>query len=260
MYGLYDTPMKKIEFISLIKGVETTMPIIPAKEYKHQWMIDMAKDFKKTGSLAKGGDHAENERVLHTSRCPGIINIKNEGWLVRTHQDIKLNISGAGLKWSTPLNDYEASFETGEVTVGIHKEFAYTDFRKNWPEGWFKGLVKINTPWVVKVPLGYKLLQLHPSHLDTGDWMAVPGSYTDSYGMPKLNAVLAFFRDGEYMIPAGTPVAQMILVKNDDVEMEQRGRDDKFMADYEVHSLIAHNKFQRSYNYMKETWHKWMKK
>jgi len=90
--------------------------------------------------------------------------------------------------------------------------------------------------------------------------MAVPGSYTDSYGMPKLNAVLAFFRNGKYMIPAGTPVAQMILVKNDDVEMEQRGRDEKFMRDYEIHSLMSHNKFERSYNYMKETWHKWMKK
>ena len=90
MFRLHDTTL---EFVSLIKGVEETMPIIPYKEYRHQWMLDMAKAYRRDGSLTKGKDVPDKEKNLHTSRCPGIINIKNEGWIVRTHQDIKLTIT-----------------------------------------------------------------------------------------------------------------------------------------------------------------------
>ena len=257
MFRLHDTTL---EFVSLIRGIEETMPIIPYKEYRHQWMLDMAKAYRKDGSLTKGKNVPDREKNLHTSRCPGIINIKNEGWIVRTHQDIKLTITKHGVDWNTPMNDLQASDQTAELTVGMHTEMAYTDFRKNWPKDWFKSLVKINTPWCVKVPLGYKLLQLHPAHLDNDMFIAMPGAYNDQYGIPKINAVLAFIRLGEFFIPAGTPIAQMILVKDEEIKMTQRGRDEKFMKDYSIHTILSNNTFERSYNQMKQAWHKWMKK
>ena len=39
----------KIDFIAQVAGVETTMPIIKASEYRHKWMIKMAQDYKNLG-------------------------------------------------------------------------------------------------------------------------------------------------------------------------------------------------------------------
>ena len=41
----------KIDFIAQIEGVEKTMPIIKASEYRHKWMIKMAQDYRKFGSF-----------------------------------------------------------------------------------------------------------------------------------------------------------------------------------------------------------------
>ena len=83
--------MIDLEFCSLIEGVEDVMPIIPASQYKHEWMRTAAISMKKDGELG----HVDGKDPLefqHTSRCPGILNIKNEGYIVRTHQDIEIEV------------------------------------------------------------------------------------------------------------------------------------------------------------------------
>ena len=42
----------QVDFICTREGVETTMPIIPAREYEHQWLRRAAKDFKNQGSTS----------------------------------------------------------------------------------------------------------------------------------------------------------------------------------------------------------------
>ena len=73
----------KIDFIAQIEGVEKTMPIIKASAYRHKWMIKMAQDYKKFGSLTQrsefeGTSFAVKKDQRHTSKCPGIIDYRNQ--------------------------------------------------------------------------------------------------------------------------------------------------------------------------------------
>ena len=43
----------KIEFISLVSGVDKTMPIIEASKHKPSWIKKAAADFKAQGSITQ---------------------------------------------------------------------------------------------------------------------------------------------------------------------------------------------------------------
>jgi len=251
--------MAKLEFISMLPQLEHTMPIIKAKDYRHNWARKMAEDFKREGSLAKN-NVKRNKEIIHTARCPGIINVKNQGWLVRTHQDIEIEVTDDQVIWNTPINDVEVSDGHLEPTVTMHNDFALQKYFDNWPKAAKTTLVKINTPWHIKVPIGYKLIQQHPAYLDTGDFICLPGMYDDETGIPKVNAVLMWFADGKVLIPAGTPIAQMILVKDEEHELSQRTRDEQFFKDYRVSWFAFRQKFDRSYNQIREIWKRYIGK
>ena len=63
----------KIDFIAQVEGVETTMPIIKASEYRHKWMIKMAQDYKKLGTLTQRSEFENTSFAVkkdqrHTSK------------------------------------------------------------------------------------------------------------------------------------------------------------------------------------------------
>ena len=125
--------MAKLEFVSMIPDLEHLMPIIKSSEYKHEWAKKMAIDFKKQGSLARN-NVVRPEENIHTARCPGIIHVKNQGWLVRTHQDLNIELTDDEINWSSPYNDVELSNGRLEPTVTLHNDFALANYFDHWPE------------------------------------------------------------------------------------------------------------------------------
>ena len=103
----------KIDFIAQIEGVEKTMPIIKASEYRHKWMIKMAQDYRKLGSLTQRSEFENTPFAVkkdhrHTSKCPVIIDYRNQGYIVRLHQDVKIDVIGddeENYRWQVSLND-----------------------------------------------------------------------------------------------------------------------------------------------------------
>ena len=61
----------KIDFIAQIEGVEKTMPIIKASEYRHKWMIKMAQDYKKLGTLTQRSEFENSPYLSKEKQRPG---------------------------------------------------------------------------------------------------------------------------------------------------------------------------------------------
>lgn len=235
--------MKELLFYTTIKGIEKTMPIITSKEYKHSW-IKKAMD---------------NELSKNVTRCPGIFKIKNEGWLIRTWQDIKLSIKDSQYQWQTPLNQKTLSTHFEFDQIDHHGEIFLYDHFDNWPKNTFSKIIKINTPWVVDVPKGYLLHQIHPAYLDENRFTAVPGTYTSETGLNCLNVpVFWHATEGEFLIKAGTPIAQLILTKKEDInyKISVASESKQFLIKERLTNLLLNMRFKRIYKNIKDFWNK----
>tara|TARA_Y100000004_G_C8890258_1_gene401669 strand:+ start:285 stop:992 length:708 start_codon:yes stop_codon:yes gene_type:complete len=235
--------VKKLLFYTTIKGVEKTMPIIASKEYKHSWI-------KKA---------MNNELSKNVTKCPGIFKIKNEGWLIRTWQDIKLSINGSSYHWETPINQKKLSTHFECDQIEHHGEiFLYNHF-DNWPANTFSKVIKITTPWVVDIPKGYSLHQMHPAYLDENRFTTLPGIYTSETGLNCLNVpVLWHATKGEFIIKAGTPIAQLVLSKKEDIHYKTlvANESKQFLVKERLTNLLLNMSFKRVYKNIKDFWNK----
>lgn len=108
-------------------------------------------------------------------------------------------------------------------------------------------------PWSIKTDSGYSCLFISPMHQDNNIFTILPGIVdTDSYINPVNFPFTLNDPKFEGLIPAGTPIAQVIPFKRDSFEM-------KIGKEKDVNSVI---KFSSVYsnkwvnNYKSKFWHK----
>ncbi len=130
----------KLEFICTMPGVEEVMPIIRASEYKHSWIKKAVQDMKTNGSIAAPhrrdyeapqlmpGQRSTDNEERHTAKCPALQMVQNTGWIMRLHQDIKIQTMGNGedIKFDVPFQSQ------GEPIVQKHLTHAFYPFFENW--------------------------------------------------------------------------------------------------------------------------------
>ena len=72
----------EIQFVSLIEGIEETMPIIPVSEQRYGWI-------KRAGVQAKELNKGQIGTKRHsTLKCHAIFRFRNMGFLMRAPFDI----------------------------------------------------------------------------------------------------------------------------------------------------------------------------
>ena len=237
----------KVIFYCSVDGVEKTMPIILAKDVKYEWIKRAVKSF--TEKKLDISPTTNDGKIRHTSRCPGIFQIKSQGWIVRTWQDIELNINEPEYTWRTPLNQVKLSNGISMDDVTHHSEMMLKQHFENWPKNSFSQIIKINTPWYVKVPKGYVLNQFHPSYLDEDRFTSLPGTYSPDYGMGTINVPMIWHsKQGKYLIKAGTPIAQLILSKKEDIDFENKVVDEEFKKEDKIKTILETMNFKRIYS------------
>ena len=156
----------KIKFISLIEGVEETMPVISAATHKYNWVKKCVDDLKENGSiLNRQANQQHLHKTGHTSKCPGIFAVKNKGFIVRTHSDIKLKIEGNQYGWQTP-HDWRAFSGSSEETISHHFQDSLHKFMSDWPKDTLETPLKIGLPWMIKIPKGWEVLMVDPFYKD----------------------------------------------------------------------------------------------
>ena len=238
--------MAKLEFISMIEGVEETMPIIPASQHKYSWVQKAAKDFKDNGSLDK-----DNYDIQHTSKCPGIIKLKGKGFIARNHSDIKLSLKNNSYEWNTPTNWTKMSDNLCEDTITHHFQESLHDFMSDWPKDTLPIVLKINLPWYIRIPKGWEVLVIDPFYKDDYRFTVCPGIFEHELGLARINVPVFWHNtSGEFLIKAGTPIAQLIPIKTDtiDYSLTNKTEDKKFKQDIEVLILKLKENFNTNYN------------
>lgn len=236
----------KLIFYCTIEGVEKTMPIVPSTEIKYDWIKRVASSF--TEKKLDVSPTSLDGKIRHTSRCPGIFQIKNQGWIVRTWQDIELYLDDPEYNWRTPLNTVNLSEGMSQGDVNHHAEMMLTKHLEHWPENAFSQILKINTPWCVKVPKGYVLNQFHPSYLDDDRFTSLPGTYSPEYGIGTLNVPMMWHsKRGRFLIKAGTPIAQLILSKKENMPFENKVVDKQFKKELKMQDILENMNFKRIY-------------
>ena len=154
---------------------------------------------------------------MHIAKCPGIIDVVHQGWILRAWQDILIDTSEDGLSytWQTPFNEQQAH---GIPSVTVHQPQELVDFFQYWDSP-TKLIFKLNVAWQCKVPKGYGLLTLPVAYADEDRFETVPGIHRHEYGWAMLNPQIKWKAPpGKMLIKAGTPLAQFVLVEMRDVE------------------------------------------
>lgn len=240
----------KLNFYSTIEGVEHIMPIISAKDYLHEWV-------KKARSslLEQKNSHA------HTLRCPGIMSSLAQGWIIKTWQDMEITILKNGAySFRSAVDVREFKSNLNDTSIVIHDESNMYDFRTNWPKDTFSKIIKINTPWLVQIPKGYMLYQTHPCYLDENRFTSLPAIYDPDYGLLRLMVPMFWHSlEGKFLISAGTPIAQIFLIKKEDfnIEMSYISDNNKALKHLNLTLLSLRNRFKRNYLKIKEIFKKY---
>ena len=255
-----------IEFISMIEGVEETMPIIPAHMHKYRWLKRAAQDFSKRGSLVSKHQPSvfhSPMNIQHTARCPGIIQLKNKGFIVRNHQDIHLKFSGDDdqYEWMTPLNQTAMSDGVCEDQITHHFKSNLYEFFDNWPKDTMKSNLKINLPWQVRVPKGYELLMIDPFYKDDFRFTVCPGIFDHNLGIARINVPTWFhMTSGETLIKAGTPIAQLIPIKKEEIDYKLLNpkTDKHYKRDLNITGLKLKSTFNKNYTKIRKWYEDWM--
>jgi len=260
----------KIEFISLVSGVDKTMPIIEASKHKPSWVKKAAADFKKQGSIAqqfRGGQQMYADPTMqkfspfntkHTSKCPALQLYHNTGYILRTHTDIKLDVSPDG-EYFQAMTPGGGNQEKRPI-VTSHMDQSFYPFFENWPKGTMKKVLKFDLPWVARIPKGYKMLQMHPMYQDENRFTTLSGILEPHLGHAAVGTIPFYCHfTGVETIKAGTPVAQFILIPDEDKELIVKDfEDDKnYKKERSINYLQLTESFNRNYGKMREFWRKY---
>lgn len=200
-----------IEFYTLIPELIETMPIIPSKEYRYDWYNVALENLKK------------DKDKVNVARCPGIIDVNTRGWIQRTYQDVYINVDN-----NKKVISLESEKDQTREVLGdyLHnylyelKPFLLADHRKGHQFS-MDSMIKICSPWRVKIPEGYSLFSFPIPYPDDQRFTAASGILR---GDNSLNVQL--FWHGPYgtlqFIPKGTPIQQYILIKDDNTNFTVR--------------------------------------
>jgi hypothetical protein len=224
MFNFLSKP--KIEFCCLIPELVDVMPVVESKKVRYGWAAKAREYF--AGQLK---DAEEGTKLRSITKCPGIFQLTHHGFILRAWQDTVIETFGDGMSfnWESMLNQQAliaaaqpTSYASGP-SIGVHD---YESFAKFIPQrsDTLDVLVKYTTPWRVKIPKGYLLLEMPIPYPDHANFTACHGFLNSDYGTVDLNPQLMWHvRQGRVVIKAGTPITQYILVKNNiDVKFNVR--------------------------------------
>ena len=266
--GGLDKTKPKLEFICTMPGVEEVMPIIRASEYKHSWITKAVQDMKTNGSISAPhrrdyeapkllpGQKSKDNEERHTAKCPALQMVQNTGWIMRLHQDVKIQTIGNGedIRFDVPFQSQQ------EPIVSKHLTHAFYPFFENWPKNTLRKILKINLPWHARIPKGYKLLQTHPFLLDDNRFTTMSGVLDPHLGIASVGTIPMWWHetndDVDVTLKAGTPLAQFILIPKEEPDFTQVeiNEDPKFQKEYRMNQLLLAGTFNRSYQKVREFW------
>ena len=205
--------MKRIEFYSEIYGLADTVPILRTSEVLPKWISLVRNEYKQF----------PKDRS-HLYRCPGIFDLFNYGYIVPAWHDLKIKSDGEHFGYEIPSQNL-VDLRGSETLAQAHDKNTVGKYLPRPP--WAHPCVlKINTPWHVITPRGIKLLMTALPYPDSFEIEALTG-ILDPRVSTEVNLQLNYnLPKGEYTIRAGTPLAMLIPITEDDLELVVRDKNE----------------------------------
>jgi hypothetical protein len=220
--------MKKIFFTPTFP-VEKSLYPEPASKNIPEW-------YKKTESYINSNNIkilAGGAPNLTIKKCIPVFDAISAGYIIKTYTDIYVQRSPDGQShYSWPSYN----------PISFHP----IDQAPNHPNNNDMPYPKWNSPWSIETPIGYSCLFISPMHNPNNIFTILPGIVdTDTYKNPVNFPFTLNNKDFEGIIPAGTPMVQVIPFKRD-VFVSSIG-DMKKVNEISMFQAIYNNKFVNNY-------------
>jgi hypothetical protein len=192
----------------------------PAKNNIPQWFLDKDKHKKVNGQyileFANINGKAVVNRLPSWKSCPAILDIFISGYYVYTPCDI------------TVIDNHHQCDFHGEVDVEFDEQWGKSEIGSAFcafrgieegfpaPEGFYEHTFAWRPNWFWQVPEGYTTLVIHPMNRSDLPFQTVSGFIDAENKMVGSGQIPFFIKKGwRGTIPAGTPFAQIIPIKNE---------------------------------------------
>lgn len=223
----------KIKFTNVLAVPEQYYPK-PASAFVPEWYKDLESYIGGEKKPSGGG-----QTTGTIKRCMPVFDAISSGYIIPTYTDVwitrKVDEDGNRLpEWYEWSNFEPIQWHPVEQAPNHPNRNGHVGSYPKW----------IN-PWSIKTPPGYSSLFIQPLH-HGGEFTILAGVVdTDVYSAPVNFPFVLNKPDFEGLIPAGTPMAQVIPFKRDSFEMELGNESD--MIDQHKVTAFLRTKFFDSY-------------
>ncbi len=189
---------KKIVFTNIIEGVSKEYAPKPAIHFIPEWYREMEASFPKKRTP---------DATATIKKCIPVLDAITAGYIIVSPCDVYVTFIDGEPNYLCSLT----GFISGHDRKQAYKHPRVSDFR----------FPKWVNPWGVKTPKGYSCLFIPPMHHPNPYFTILEGIVdTDNY-YNNVNFPFTLNKTSEdFMIPAGTPIAQVIPFKRDAWELE----------------------------------------
>jgi hypothetical protein len=158
--------------------------------------------------------HTNIEERQYTARgCRPLMQGFTSGWLLPLPADVRILRSNDVTKIEFGGSD--------DVLLQVGEKTGITDI--NTPPFDSGTVVKFHTPWYISVPNGYSVLEMPPLNRHDSEFnkffSPFGGIWDADYHLGKMNpfALMEVKENVDTIIPAGTPIAQIIVINRDGI-------------------------------------------
>lgn len=198
MFGLQKNT-NRIKFINTSDSVSDVFSPIPAVKLLPQWYKDMQSYMNGVKEITEGGTSGT------IKKCIPVFDAISSGYLILTHCDISISWDGIGYVFDAPHDNYKFISHHPLDQANMHPK-AGSDLI-NVP--------KYSNPWGIVTPRGYSCLFIPPVHRENDISIFEGVVDTDSYHSPVQLPFTLSKHEQDMFIPAGTPIAQVIVFKRE---------------------------------------------
>lgn len=193
----------KIEFYPSSKEVELLVPPPkPAAYYIPDWYKRIPKFSEKNVNILDLAEEGPNVKS-----CPPFADAMMTGYIQETWQDIVIGFKDGQLALNFTTTPEIAGSRGDRIDLPIQKDFYQNEFV--W-----------RTPWIPKLPDGWSMLFMSPLNHVELPFVTVSGVMDSDkfYHVPNGNFPFYIKSGFTGVIPAGTPMFQMIPIKRESWE------------------------------------------
>lgn len=216
----------KITFTKTVDVSDLYKPA-PAKSMIPQWYKDIDSYVDREKKPLEDGTIPTTIK-----KCMPVFDAMTSGYIIRTYSDISIQKHEEGTHFAWSLGE------------GIHWH-SYQQI-ENYPSSFLnngESVPKFMNPWAIKTPKGYSVLICNPMHNKSSIFSILEGIVdTDKYDAPINFPFIIIDKNFEGIIPAGTPIAQVIPFKRDrwtySVSKKNKDKKNTFKTIFKLQTLF----------------------